>query len=204
MSCLKPCPTALPFWGNELMRSCHFPIKILKLSILSTSNVQPVLISRANIITSNYFTFVCRIMIYHLAESSSWVSKAHTLSTWNPFYRIPKIYPLYLHSIKWIQLQSNSINFIDDLNCEFHFQLISSRLNSITNWFQKKVDLFTCHSEASLCWCTEDLIIIFFCRGVGPWGPNVVRNYTTARFGTYSTGDVLTEEESRLLTGSLG
>ncbi|XP_010271460.1 PREDICTED: probable 1-acylglycerol-3-phosphate O-acyltransferase [Nelumbo nucifera] len=37
-------------------------------------------------------------------------------------------------------------------------------------------------------------------RGLGPWGPDLVRRYTSARFGTYSTGDVLTEEESRLLT----
>ncbi|GLT69163.1 hypothetical protein SLA2020_413370 [Shorea laevis] len=37
-------------------------------------------------------------------------------------------------------------------------------------------------------------------RGLGPWGPNIVRNYTTARFGAYSSGDVLIEEESRLLT----
>ncbi|KAK7283394.1 hypothetical protein RIF29_12879 [Crotalaria pallida] len=37
-------------------------------------------------------------------------------------------------------------------------------------------------------------------RGLGPWGPDVVRKYTSARFGTRSTGEVLTEEESRLLT----
>ncbi|KAL8166100.1 hypothetical protein V2J09_007599 [Rumex salicifolius] len=37
-------------------------------------------------------------------------------------------------------------------------------------------------------------------RGLGPWGPNLVRNYTSARFGKHSTGDVLNEEESRLLT----
>ncbi|KAF5208137.1 1-acylglycerol-3-phosphate O-acyltransferase [Thalictrum thalictroides] len=37
-------------------------------------------------------------------------------------------------------------------------------------------------------------------RGLGPWGPNLVRRYTTARFGAYSTGELLTEEESRLLT----
>jgi pimeloyl-ACP methyl ester carboxylesterase len=37
-------------------------------------------------------------------------------------------------------------------------------------------------------------------RGLGPWGPNLVRKYTSARFGSYSNGDVLTEEESRLLT----
>ncbi|GAB2267720.1 hypothetical protein Dimus_002702 [Dionaea muscipula] len=39
-------------------------------------------------------------------------------------------------------------------------------------------------------------------RGLGPWGPDLVRRYTTARFGSYSTGDALNEEESRLLTGS--
>ncbi|KAM7518202.1 hypothetical protein LguiB_017164 [Lonicera macranthoides] len=37
-------------------------------------------------------------------------------------------------------------------------------------------------------------------RGAGPWGPDLVRRYTTARFGSYSSGDVLTEEESKLLT----
>ncbi|XP_057973512.1 1-acylglycerol-3-phosphate O-acyltransferase [Malania oleifera] len=37
-------------------------------------------------------------------------------------------------------------------------------------------------------------------RGLGPWGPNLVRNYTTNRFGAYSSGDGLNEEESRLLT----
>lgn len=36
-------------------------------------------------------------------------------------------------------------------------------------------------------------------RGFGPFGPNVVRKYTSARFGSYSTGQVLTPEESRLL-----
>ncbi|PIA57202.1 hypothetical protein AQUCO_00600140v1 [Aquilegia coerulea] len=36
-------------------------------------------------------------------------------------------------------------------------------------------------------------------RGLGPWGPNLVRRYTSARFGAYSTGELLTEEESRLL-----
>ncbi|KAG7971760.1 hypothetical protein I3843_07G151300 [Carya illinoinensis] len=37
-------------------------------------------------------------------------------------------------------------------------------------------------------------------RGIGPWGPNLVRKYTSARFGTYTTGDTLTDEESKLLT----
>ncbi|KAL6994983.1 1-acylglycerol-3-phosphate O-acyltransferase [Sarracenia purpurea var. burkii] len=37
-------------------------------------------------------------------------------------------------------------------------------------------------------------------RGFGPFGPDVVRKYTSARFGSYSTGQVLTKEESRLLT----
>lgn len=44
---------------------------------------------------------------------------------------------------------------------------------------------------------------MYFYRGLGPWGPGIVRRYTTARFGSYSSGDTLTEEESRLLTGSL-
>ncbi|KAJ6405862.1 hypothetical protein OIU84_013765 [Salix udensis] len=37
-------------------------------------------------------------------------------------------------------------------------------------------------------------------RGLGPWGPDLVHRYTTARFGAYSTGEVLTEEESKLLS----
>ncbi|KAL2458028.1 1-acylglycerol-3-phosphate O-acyltransferase [Forsythia ovata] len=37
-------------------------------------------------------------------------------------------------------------------------------------------------------------------RGLGPLGPDLVRRYTSARFGAYANGDVLTEEESRLLT----
>ncbi|KAI8538205.1 hypothetical protein RHMOL_Rhmol09G0084600 [Rhododendron molle] len=37
-------------------------------------------------------------------------------------------------------------------------------------------------------------------RGFGPFGPNMVRKYTSARFGAYSTGQVLTAEESSLLT----
>ncbi|KAL6995773.1 1-acylglycerol-3-phosphate O-acyltransferase [Sarracenia purpurea var. burkii] len=37
-------------------------------------------------------------------------------------------------------------------------------------------------------------------RGFGPFGPVMVRKYTSARFGSYSTGQVLTEEEFRLLT----
>ncbi|XAR64168.1 1-acylglycerol-3-phosphate O-acyltransferase [Bertholletia excelsa] len=37
-------------------------------------------------------------------------------------------------------------------------------------------------------------------RGFGPFGPDIVRKYTTARFGSYSAGEVLTEEQSRLLT----
>ncbi|KAJ1398022.1 Epoxide hydrolase-like [Sesbania bispinosa] len=37
-------------------------------------------------------------------------------------------------------------------------------------------------------------------RGLGPWGPDIVRRYTSARFVTHTTGEVLTEPESRLLT----
>ncbi|KAG6538226.1 hypothetical protein ZIOFF_003338 [Zingiber officinale] len=42
--------------------------------------------------------------------------------------------------------------------------------------------------------------VVFIYRGLGPWGPNLVQRYTSARFGSYSTGEVLTEEESKLLT----
>ncbi|KZV48519.1 putative 1-acylglycerol-3-phosphate O-acyltransferase [Dorcoceras hygrometricum] len=37
-------------------------------------------------------------------------------------------------------------------------------------------------------------------RGLGPWGPDLVRRYTSARFGAYASGDVLTDDEARLLT----
>lgn len=37
-------------------------------------------------------------------------------------------------------------------------------------------------------------------RGLGPWGPNLVRKYTSARFGSYASGELLNEEESKLLT----
>ncbi|GFP85865.1 probable 1-acylglycerol-3-phosphate o-acyltransferase [Phtheirospermum japonicum] len=37
-------------------------------------------------------------------------------------------------------------------------------------------------------------------RGLGPWGPNLVRKYTSARFGSYAQGNMLNEDESRLLT----
>ncbi|KAG6485064.1 probable 1-acylglycerol-3-phosphate O-acyltransferase [Zingiber officinale] len=39
-----------------------------------------------------------------------------------------------------------------------------------------------------------------FIRGLGPWGPNLVQRYTSARFGSYSAGEELTKEESKLLT----
>lgn len=40
------------------------------------------------------------------------------------------------------------------------------------------------------------------CRGLGPWGPDLVRKYTAARFtNRYSPEGVFTEEESRLLSG---
>ncbi|XP_010527520.1 PREDICTED: 1-acylglycerol-3-phosphate O-acyltransferase-like [Tarenaya hassleriana] len=37
-------------------------------------------------------------------------------------------------------------------------------------------------------------------RGLGPWGPGLVHRYTSARFGSYSVGTILTDEETRLLT----
>ncbi|CAJ2675691.1 unnamed protein product [Trifolium pratense] len=37
-------------------------------------------------------------------------------------------------------------------------------------------------------------------RGLGPWGPDLVARYTSARFIQYSTGELLTESESKLLT----
>ncbi|KAH9610170.1 hypothetical protein KSS87_003341, partial [Heliosperma pusillum] len=37
-------------------------------------------------------------------------------------------------------------------------------------------------------------------RGIGPWGPSLVRKYTSARFGTDENGKMLTAEESTLMT----
>eukprot|EP00249_Psilotum_nudum_P019728 c27390_g3_i1 orf=459-1721(-) len=37
-------------------------------------------------------------------------------------------------------------------------------------------------------------------RTLGPWGPDLVRKYTGVRFGTQSVGNVLNEEESKLLS----
>ncbi|XP_011083599.1 probable 1-acylglycerol-3-phosphate O-acyltransferase [Sesamum indicum] len=37
-------------------------------------------------------------------------------------------------------------------------------------------------------------------RGLGPWGPDLVRKYTSARFGSASQGSMLNDDESRLLT----
>ncbi|KAM7273913.1 hypothetical protein ACFE04_028577 [Oxalis oulophora] len=37
-------------------------------------------------------------------------------------------------------------------------------------------------------------------RGFGPWGPNLVHTYTSARFGVRSQGTILSEDETKLLT----
>ncbi|KAH7301194.1 hypothetical protein KP509_23G015800 [Ceratopteris richardii] len=37
-------------------------------------------------------------------------------------------------------------------------------------------------------------------RGIGRWGPDLVKRYTSARFGTYSVGTVLNEDESQLFS----
>ncbi|KAG5542403.1 hypothetical protein RHGRI_022068 [Rhododendron griersonianum] len=37
-------------------------------------------------------------------------------------------------------------------------------------------------------------------RGIGPFGPDLVHKYMSARFGAYSMGEVLSGEETRLLT----
>jgi hypothetical protein len=42
---------------------------------------------------------------------------------------------------------------------------------------------------------------VFCGRGLGPWGPDLVHRYTSARFIKYSTGELLTESESKLLIG---
>ncbi|CAI9777870.1 unnamed protein product [Fraxinus pennsylvanica] len=44
------------------------------------------------------------------------------------------------------------------------------------------------------------IVGIILSSRAGPFGPDLVRRYTSARFGERSQGDVLTEEESRLLT----
>eukprot|EP00252_Welwitschia_mirabilis_P015191 TRINITY_DN33429_c0_g1_i1.p1 TRINITY_DN33429_c0_g1~~TRINITY_DN33429_c0_g1_i1.p1 ORF type:complete len:409 (-),score=54.68 TRINITY_DN33429_c0_g1_i1:115-1341(-) len=37
-------------------------------------------------------------------------------------------------------------------------------------------------------------------RGLGPWGPNLVQRYTSARFISHTVGDKLNEEESKLFS----
>jgi hypothetical protein len=39
------------------------------------------------------------------------------------------------------------------------------------------------------------------CRGLGPFGPNLVRRYAGARFGTNASGTMLNEQESKLFSG---
>lgn len=48
------------------------------------------------------------------------------------------------------------------------------------------------------CFC--DLGLWYHARSFGPWGPNLVHRYTSARFGVYAAGDKLNEDESALLT----
>ena len=42
---------------------------------------------------------------------------------------------------------------------------------------------------------------MLLCRGIGPWGPSLVRKYAGVRFGTYTTGNMLNEQESKLFSG---
>lgn len=47
-------------------------------------------------------------------------------------------------------------------------------------------------------------VVFSGCRGLGPWGPNLVKNYAGARFGgKYGSGEMLTDRESKLLSGML-
>ncbi|GJN34380.1 hypothetical protein PR202_gb23036 [Eleusine coracana subsp. coracana] len=50
---------------------------------------------------------------------------------------------------------------------------------------------FSSETEHSSEWLT---------KGLGPWGPGLVQRYTSARFGSHATGDLLTDQESTLLT----
>lgn len=59
--------------------------------------------------------------------------------------------------------------------------------------------MHTCSSACAFSLIRSFFLLIF--RGLGPWGPDLVRRYTSARFGSHSTGDVLSEEESTLFTG---
>lgn len=40
-------------------------------------------------------------------------------------------------------------------------------------------------------------------RGIGPWGPALVRKYAGVRFGTYASGNMLNEQESKLFSDYL-
>lgn len=49
---------------------------------------------------------------------------------------------------------------------------------------------------------TQDLLVwLYMCRGLGPFGPNLVRRYAGARFGTHASGTMLNEQESKLFSG---
>lgn len=44
-------------------------------------------------------------------------------------------------------------------------------------------------------------LAMVLCRGIGPWGPALVRKYAGVRFGTYASGNMLNEQESKLFSG---
>lgn len=70
---------------------------------------------------------------------------------------------------------------------------------------------FTCDTNSDLLFYIElsymDFIILlslngnFFRRGLGPWGPNLVRRHSNFLYRLYPSAGILTEDESRLLTG---
>lgn len=51
--------------------------------------------------------------------------------------------------------------------------------------------------------CNDHELAMVLCRGIGPWGPALVRKYAGVRFGTYASGNMLNEQESKLFSGWL-
>lgn len=102
----------------------------------------------------------------------------------NISWKFMKICPFYL-----LHLSTHRVNVcLLLLFCEYK---VVNHLYYQNLWCQISV-----HPQCFL------IYMVLSCRGLGPWGPNLVRKYTSARFGSYASGELLNEEESKLLTGN--
>ncbi|KAF9610491.1 hypothetical protein IFM89_022520 [Coptis chinensis] len=69
-------------------------------------------------------------------------------------------------------------------------------------WFEMECFVYECEQKTEFIYLLWPFVTPLS-SGLGSWGPNLVRRYTSSRFGAYSTGELLTEDESRLLTDYL-